>query len=238
MIRRFARTAALVSVFLPALIVAGDSESYEISGLRWPHADVTWGFFFPAGNAPTDRFDRAFASAATEWSDRTGFVMSTEPRGLLFPCLITTHWPPGYTDAKWSEDICGDGFGNLGIAVTWRPHSSFDGTIRNVVIFFDINRNWDLYGGPWQSGRPDFRRVALHEIGHGLGLDHEFDVPSIMAAPPNPFTFNVERVMSDDVAGVLAIYPELVPEPSGVLTQMMAVACLSGLSALRRNAAT
>jgi len=48
----------------------------------------------------------------------------------------------------------------------------------------------------------DFRRVALHELGHVIGLDHESGPPAIMA----PNISNLDRLQPDDIAGVNALY--------------------------------
>jgi len=37
---------------------------------------------------------------------------------------------------------------------------------------FNNRRTWDSYRGALRSRSEDFRRVAIHEFGHVLGLDH------------------------------------------------------------------
>lgn len=74
---------------------------------------------------------------------------------------------------------------------------------------FTSNVLWSYSdGGPGYN----FDRVALHEIGHLLGLGHEQDVPSIMNV------YYSESLplglQADDIAGAQFIYGATVPEPS------------------------
>ena len=93
--------------------------------------------------------------------------------------------------------------GNNVLAVTWSGEiytgRSRKGTWHSE-IFFNEAFNWttDELGGGF-----DIETVALHEIGHAIGLGHENGVPSVMATYYN----GVQRdLFADDIAGVEAIY--------------------------------
>ena len=67
---------------------------------------------------------------------------------------------------------------------------------------FNANQLWDVHNG---SSRIyyDFRRVAAHELGHALGLEHE----TVRTALMNPFySGNIETPQADDMNGLKAIY--------------------------------
>lgn len=102
----------------------------------------------------------------------------------------------------------------------------------NSGIVFNANEEWDVYDGPWEGVPADFQRVAVHELGHTLGLDHEDDVPAIMGT----YASDVTRPTTDDVLGVWALYPSLeVPEPGAGALAAVSVGTL-GFLAVRRRA--
>jgi hypothetical protein len=62
----------------------------------------------------------------------------------------------------------------------------------------DIQMNSDM---EWSD--PVFlENVLLHELGHAMGMDHEDDVPAVMAS----FVTGTTDLEADDVAGIVALY--------------------------------
>ncbi len=83
---------------------------------------------------------------------------------------------------------------------------------------FDVARNWvnnvsDVSG----NGQFDFYTVALHELGHSLGLGHSANSLSVMYD-----TYGGARrtLTADDIAGIQAVYG-LVPVPGAVLLSIL-----------------
>ncbi len=97
--------------------------------------------------------------------------------------------------------------GNI-LGVTYLRYSGIQ--IVEADIVFNSNWPWDSYRGP-RSVRPDrwdLRRVALHELGHLIGLDHpdQANPPQSVAAIMNSRISNIDALQSDDVAGGQALY--------------------------------
>lgn len=121
----------------------------------------------------------------------------------------------GVSEVVFANTINGSTFPSnvLAVALT---HVS--GTTRaEGDVIFNTAWTWDSYRGPRASypDRFDIRRVALHELGHVLGLDHpdEASPPQTITAIMNSRSGNTDALQSDDIAGVQVLYgaPGVVP---------------------------
>ncbi|MGI8820541.1 MAG: matrixin family metalloprotease [Chthoniobacterales bacterium] len=114
--------------------------------------------------------------------------------------------PADYDDANsvfFSDRVFGTSFGTGTLAVTLL--SSRNHVMEETDTIFNNFYQWDSYRGSLRSAQ-DFRRVALHEFGHTLGLDHPDEhgqqVPAIM----NSTASNIETLQADDIAGIQSLY--------------------------------
>ena len=115
------------------------------------------------------------------------------------------------------------------LAVTLGWFNADSGHIGEMDVLFNVHESWDTYAGSPRPAGVDFHRVALHELGHVLGLDHPNDhgqtVAAIMNSRPNR-----ERLQPDDRAGIRAIYgSRITSRPKGALENPGADAFKSGI---------
>ncbi|WP_457492019.1 matrixin family metalloprotease [Tardiphaga sp. P5_C7] len=94
-----------------------------------------------------------------------------------------------------------DGLNNvLGVA----NYNFSNGRMLAAAIKFDSGENWHLSGSQVVSASGvNFFVVALHEIGHALGLDHYNTVPAVMNAY---ISSSVTDLNQSDINGIVALY--------------------------------
>ena len=150
----------------------------------------------------------AFIEAMERWGRRSGFSF-TYVDEVSYPCDLSD----ARNGVRFMADACGvswpiDNQGMPALAVTQANGNPNPFWGRDII--FNSNVQWKIYDGPWDggnsSGFADFKRTALHELGHVLGLGHEDSVPGIMSTKPAKGSV-ITMPGVDDVAGVHALYP-------------------------------
>src|SRR5205823_9276318 len=83
-----------------------------------------------------------------------------------------------------------------------------NGNMEETDTVFNNAISWDSYRGPLTPPIFDFHRVAIHEFGHTLGLDHpdEATPKQNVVAIMNSKASDLDTVAQDDINGVTAIY--------------------------------
>jgi hypothetical protein len=116
--------------------------------------------------------------------------------------------PPADADdemsVQFSSTVFGKTFGSGTLAITLLD---FRGNVfEETDTLFNTFYHWDSYRGPLRIGVQDFRRVAIHEFGHTLGLDHPDDHHQTVVAIMNSHASNLDTVQPDDINGVRTLY--------------------------------
>ncbi len=108
--------------------------------------------------------------------------------------------------AQFSSTVFGQSFGKNTLAVTALSYRN--GNVEETDTNFNTAISWDSYRGPLTPPIYDFRRVAMHEFGHTLGLDHpdQAKPKQNVVAIMNSIVSNLDTLAQDDINGVAAIY--------------------------------
>jgi alpha-tubulin suppressor-like RCC1 family protein len=221
---RSKRMATRIAALVLALVIGSSAPGYvfilDDSGCVSTWREGTIPILVKLNNSQllTDGTTRAQSvlAAMQEWNVHLGTVQFVGTAAAPGAYGI---WD-GTSEIVMDSAINSDGesfpFGEFTLAVT----ISFDdgNTISESDIVFNTAFQWDSFRGGQNGSEHDIRRVAAHELGHVLGLDHPDE-----ATPPQYGWFLMNSLVSyspsinapqaDDIAGaqVLYGYPGFVP---------------------------
>jgi len=153
---------------------------FSLEGAKWGSPElgtaggtVTWAVDDSISQVELQSINAAFA----EWS---------EVANIQFQAVAST----ADADIDFSNSAL-DGAGNV-LGVTGFSYSG--GQLQSADIQFDSGDN--LSGS-------EFSLVAIHEIGHAIGLGHFNDDPAVMNSTAN---FSLDDLAQSDIDGIVALY--------------------------------
>ena len=203
---RCARTLPLAALAGSALLPA-TSSAYLIDGSKWLRGEAEFYVAIPGLAASEISWSSAVIDALNDWSTHTvfNFTVVEEKKD---PCAVD-----GFSSIDFSEDFCGSDFGETTLAVAVRRFELQELGSPNIIeadIVVNNAERYDIFDGPlvqlgFLNRGHDFKRIALHELGHVIGLDHEEAISAIMG----PTISDVFELQADDIAGVEALYSGL-----------------------------
>jgi hypothetical protein len=120
----------------------------------------------------------------------------------------------GKTTVTLEDTDHGHTFGRNALAVTTLL-STGSTTTQADIVFNKKYFTFDSYRGNLQTS-PDMHRIALHELGHVLGLDHpdEAQPPQHVTAIMNSNTSDLDHLAADDINGGEFLYGRPAHPPS------------------------
>ncbi len=196
-------TLAGLAVVLVGLC-ARTLSSFVIIDDRWPDGTVTMhlqlGSTSRVLSDGSSSYGAVAESALDEWNQNIGRLQFIAVRDST----AAKGDGNGVNNVFFSTDVYGMTFDHTTLAVTTNWLRRDVRTEGDVI--FNTNVSWDAYSGALRTGATDLRRVALHEFGHILGLDHPDDHGQSVSAVMNSHVSNVNHLTADDIAGAAALY--------------------------------
>ena len=183
---------------------------YSASGNAWPNPQLITVSFMPDGTnlgggvssnlistfnskASLAGWENVILQAAQVWAQQTNINFAVVPdNGAPEGSGPDEQGNPGFGDIR----IGGYNFGSSTLALTFQPPPANNFSIAGDVTFntgqaFNIGSTYDLY------------TVAVHEIGHALGLN---DSSVSSSVEYGTYTGKKTGLGSDDIAGIRSIY--------------------------------
>jgi len=198
-------------------LLPGGAKAFDTLGPTWANGDIVLHLQLGQPSGPlldgSPDWATVAQSAIDEWN---GYLGRSRLRSLL---NSTSEVRRGnrINNVAFRADVYGSAFGERTLAVTLGTSNTATGRYFEQDVLFNSTVTWNSYRGPLRSGAREFRRVALHEFGHVIGLDHpdQAQPAQSIAAVMNSVVGNIEVLQSDDIAGAQALYgPNATSGPS------------------------
>ncbi|HMJ89324.1 MAG TPA: matrixin family metalloprotease [Candidatus Acidoferrum sp.] len=201
--RRFSLTVLV-------LATVWNASAYDFIGknpIRWPQGDVEIILQLDATRAPEFLSDghNSWDAVANEALELWNSVLPT----IRFTSLDGFGNGDGNerNEVFFSQAIYGHRFPRdvLAVTTTW-----FIGDERvEGDTVFNASIPWNSYRGDFDGHSVDFRRVAIHEFGHLVGLDHPDEAKQVVPAIMNSIVSDLDAITEDDALGASALYAPL-----------------------------
>ncbi|MGE0392329.1 MAG: matrixin family metalloprotease [Vicinamibacterales bacterium] len=194
-----------VAVALAAVTVPGGA--YSFTNARWATGSTVTMHMQIGSNSRSlidggTSWNEVGEWALAAWNDRANISF-----GIIRASTSGIGWRNGINNVYFSSTTPGgDSFGDGTLAVTRSTYNISSGRTSESDVSFNTSYSWNSYRGNRRSGIVDVYRVAVHEFGHVLGLDHPDEAGQSRTAIMNSRISDTDRLQTDDINGVVALY--------------------------------
>ena len=224
--RKPSRTGTFSQVAAATSTAGGSYSSYALTGYRWNQKDPQVQLYLnptgtPSGLTP-ESSQSAISAAANTWDDAVGqniFADGTTVKidySKQVPNLFAGYSADTFSVNGWKN------FGNsyLGATAYWTNGQKVNGyyslTEADTVYNKDYQWTTDL-NTALNTGKLDLQSVAVHELGHSIGMDDLYTLPNgdprknDFAQVMNAYDAPQRTLGNGDKTGVQVLYGTVLP---------------------------
>jgi hypothetical protein len=203
-----ARAAVIAAVTVIGLLQATPA-AFRTGGFSWPGATIPMQLQLGTNSGTLINGCTSWGCAAEralgDWNLFLNRTQFTVVRDSTAPIVDGNQ----LNNVLYSSSIFGEPWDEGTLAVTLLTF--IGGRLIETDVLFNSALNWNAYEGPLRRASgggslQDFQRVALHEFGHVIGLDHPDEVGQNVAAIMNSRISDTDGLEYDDILGAYALY--------------------------------
>jgi hypothetical protein len=218
--RSFATSVAVLALGA-AIFFTENASGYTFEGPSWATTSVVMQLEMGNPGSPLSDGSTSWNAAVSPAVDMWNQVLGRIQLGRVMNSTAPIASGDRTNSMAFSSTVFGQSFGSNTLAVTYYSYSG--STMTEADILFNTRQQFDSYRGPLRFGSngyaiADIQRVALHELGHVIGLAHPDQAGQHVDAVMNSVISDRYTLSSDDMAGGQHLYgaasPTATPTPT------------------------